>query len=569
MPIHINAKQANIKQIFADSYVIPVYQRPYSWKEEECEQLFNDIYDVFEKSSQESYFIGNIIIAEKESEERKEVIDGQQRLTTLSLLLKALYRHDARNDDLKNALYIVDSRDSDTINGYRIESKIMGGQEKIFFENIIHSEKSDTDENEKEDNNYQTNYNFFLKKLKDTKEEEIQKLADYIMKFVILLPILCENTEKALTIFETINNRGLDLTDADMFKAKLYEIAKRDNQENEFIKQWDKFVEKTEKLWTDYKILKKNPTTYIFRIYMYYLKGSYRDLTKQTKLRDFFSGHVLNLSKSKVYNDNYNIQNFKWKETLKTLDEIVTAWDYILQQKNQLRAWFDIIEYFGNDEPFIPVLLKIHSHINFKKEMPDKDRKDSIDFIKNIARYCYSKGFYKNLEGSTVQDEMLKATSLAVKNETYNPVITLDKNFKPFLKLPIKSNRFKKGFSAIHAYLNPKQKYVDVTAVQVEHILPKSWNKNYYDTWNENNVKFALDTIGNLMLLEKSQNIKGSNQFFANKVKKSYSGSSFLMAQELAEKYNSGEILEWKAENYVQKQNETCDTLIKFFEGKI
>ena len=89
MAIQLNAEQKYISKIFGDKtiYKIPPYQRAYSWGKDECEELFDDLVNAFLNNTDEGYFLGNIILSTSVKDEF-EVIDGQQRLTTITMLLK-------------------------------------------------------------------------------------------------------------------------------------------------------------------------------------------------------------------------------------------------------------------------------------------------------------------------------------------------------------------------------------------------------------------------------------------------------------------------------------------------
>ena len=91
MALQLNAEQKYILKIFEDrtKYVIPPYQRAYSWTENECEELFEDLKNAYYTNKNEGYFLGNIILSTTNRDEF-EVIDGQQRLTTLIMFLKVL-----------------------------------------------------------------------------------------------------------------------------------------------------------------------------------------------------------------------------------------------------------------------------------------------------------------------------------------------------------------------------------------------------------------------------------------------------------------------------------------------
>ena len=123
----------------------------------------------------------------------------------------------------------------------------------------------------------------------------------FLMKRIMLLPIVqnadeeSKALEKALTIFETINNRGLDLEDADIFKAKLYNSAYKDNQKQEFINFWSDFKEACSSL---------NMTIDdMFRFYSHVIRGKEGITTNEKRLRDFFTNESFSPLKTGSYQE--------------------------------------------------------------------------------------------------------------------------------------------------------------------------------------------------------------------------------------------------------------------------
>lgn len=117
MALNLNAEQKSILNIFANvEYLIPNYQRPYSWDEQNCQILWDDLFNVFEDSSMgnekdDGYFLGNIVLARgNDNKGYCEVIDGQQRLITIVLLAKALSLYDDKNTALENILWAKNRR---------------------------------------------------------------------------------------------------------------------------------------------------------------------------------------------------------------------------------------------------------------------------------------------------------------------------------------------------------------------------------------------------------------------------------------------------------------------------
>ena len=91
MPATITAKEQNLDKIFSDDYVfnVPLYQRPYAWTTEQVDELLDDLTDAMKRDS-EPYFLGSVVLIKSDGDAKSEVVDGQQRLTTLTMLLCAL-----------------------------------------------------------------------------------------------------------------------------------------------------------------------------------------------------------------------------------------------------------------------------------------------------------------------------------------------------------------------------------------------------------------------------------------------------------------------------------------------
>ena len=134
MALYLSAEQKNLKSLFSNDnrYIIPSYQRHYSWTMEQCKQMYDDILDAFE-SNTDSYFLGNIVLAEGDDDDRPEVVDGQQRLVTLWLFLKALYILMPANTRLRRMIEVesYDDASSDFVSAIYSEVFEVKDQEQI------------------------------------------------------------------------------------------------------------------------------------------------------------------------------------------------------------------------------------------------------------------------------------------------------------------------------------------------------------------------------------------------------------------------------------------------------
>ena len=176
----LNVDQKSVKDLFQNNkadFLIPDYQRPYAWEDKECQTLWDDIfgfafpdndYSKFD-SSKDEYFLGPIVTFKNE-EEKMEVIDGQQRLTTLMLLLRAFYSmfdnmQDAQSiktrENIAKCIWKTDEFGSPDMNVLKIDSQVATDNDKNEFLSILKTGKVDAGQKSK----YADNYRFFQKQL--------------------------------------------------------------------------------------------------------------------------------------------------------------------------------------------------------------------------------------------------------------------------------------------------------------------------------------------------------------------------------------------------------------------
>ena len=224
--------QGNIK------FVIPTYQRPYMWEAKtQCEQLWSDIIDFLEaylnkengevNFTDDEYFLGSIVVF-KNTNKEYEVIDGQQRLTTLTLLYRALYDHTKENNKRSAEIFGKCIWAFDEYNGEfdftkkKLQSEVSTQSDNKTLDQIL-SEQGCT-ENVK--SRYMENFNFFKNKIESISHTLFIPLCKMLIENnkgrLKILFITCDEQENALRIFNTLNNRGLPLSDADIFKGIIY-----------------------------------------------------------------------------------------------------------------------------------------------------------------------------------------------------------------------------------------------------------------------------------------------------------------------------------------------------------
>jgi uncharacterized protein with ParB-like and HNH nuclease domain len=246
--------------LFSDKksdFLIPDYQRPYAWDEDQCQTLWDDIFSfAFPENNYQSfnqddeYFLGSIVTF-KNGDDKLEVIDGQQRLTTLMLLLRAFYVKFKNMQDsnslrtkemISKCIWKTNEFGEADLNTLKINSEVATDNDKDEFLEIL---KTGEVRNEQK-SNYANNFRFFQKKI-DNFLSEFPSYFPYfparILGNCILLPIEAESQDSALRIFSTLNDRGLPLSDADIFKAQFYRYYGDKGKKEEFIVNWKELEE--------------------------------------------------------------------------------------------------------------------------------------------------------------------------------------------------------------------------------------------------------------------------------------------------------------------------------------
>lgn len=242
--------------VFSDKYAfyIPSFQRPYSWGSEQASELFSDLvgaakgFNPNEKTKKDTtpYFLGSIVLIKKENEIEAKVIDGQQRLTTLALLMSAL-RVTLPNKENQDAVWKRLFQKGVAIEGTKDGCRItLRERDHEFFEkNILGPENLDGLEARLNEalpdpqRRLAQNCLYFLKQVKELKADDRDALAGFILQHTFLVVVSTPDLESAFRIFSVLNDRGLDLTVADILKAEITGEIKDQKEQDAYVKEWE------------------------------------------------------------------------------------------------------------------------------------------------------------------------------------------------------------------------------------------------------------------------------------------------------------------------------------------
>lgn len=494
--ISLTAEQKSIEGMFCqttEQYVIPQYQRPYSWGNEQCYQLYQDMMDAF--MDNEPYFVGNVILARNKNFDlsgESSVVDGQQRLITLWTLIKALSMLMPDLNSLRSALYVEPWEGNDNLP--KIKSYIFENDDNSALEYIYTLDKYKTEERLKATtiNNdileskcsSAIEYSLLLfYQLLTTdlrfvdNETELNRFAKYLMKRVSLLPIVQTAEEekdaigKALTIFETINNRGMDLEDADIFKARLYESAYKKDQRDDFIAQW-----------VDFKV-ECNAQRYsvddIFRFYSHIIRGKQKITSGEKKLRDFFT----NESFSPLLTLPYDI-------VLGELNKVLVILKYLkndCKKDKNINTWLQIINEYSNQYPIYAVVTYLY---HYSVETND-EKEDFIEFLQSLVRFCLYTGATTTVKFGIYN--IIKTISYQKRIETYR-IDGITSDFFSHL------GRLKNSFALLAYHLSTSDSIPD--KYTIDKIVNLRDEECLDSNWKYNNLNEICNSIGNQVVLD-------------------------------------------------------------------
>ena len=480
MGLELKAEEKSIFELFTgdkNQYIIPAYQRPYSWKIKQCEDLFNDLERAFEDKNINGYFLGNIVLASsREDKNRLEVIDGQQRLITLTLLIKALLPFDKDNKKLENSIWELDRRTGER-KEQRLKTMVFQDRDSQFLKDALELEFENKDETkdsckinkkDKEDNQFKKNICYFYTILKELNNKKLFDFSDFLLDDVSILPIQTQGNDKniarrnALNIFETINNRGMSLSTSDILKAKIFSIALSHNNSDTFIKNWNILYDKCESI--NYTI------DNIFEIYKLIIEVQKDIEIKDKKLLDTF----LQKDFSPFF---YKRDDEIMDDLFKIVDSIIFYQDVSINPNiyGELTKWFQIIDKFD--------IKDIASLVLFNCNL--KDDKEMILKVKKVIRY------------------------LLISNDDFNAkiyyIVNPIKEVNDLNIDDIKYIRSKKALSLLSFYLNPSQKVI-YPIYFIEYYDTKdniAYFKKYFlfKSYSIGNNLLSLSAFGNVYII--------------------------------------------------------------------
>lgn len=558
MPTTIEVNKQSVEALLGSGktkpFVIPEYQRPYAWTSEQVETLFEDLWEFTTTSGgterDGSYFLGSIVSYENENGEQ-EIIDGQQRITSLFLLLRAIYTKlisTSESERTPEAINFIGKIEpaiwrTNKLTGkvdYKnilLTSRVVNNEGNEILRNILETGKAD--ENAKD--NYSKNYCYFQELFDKHSAENPLMVYQFIYALLnqaILLPITADTQDTALTIFSTLNDRGLPLSDADIFKAKIYNQLSVD-QKSSFIDKWKELDEQT--METNESIQQ------LFYYNMFYLRALEQDTNTTTPgLRKYYAANKFSRLYEPELIDNLFVILNLWKVVNKGEEIEDECWS----KNAKIRQSLDTLSSYPNEFWKYPVVVY---YISYRNEESFEEKFGL--FLNKLLMELMTKYILAPTINAVKQD-ILKLDSKIIYSDT--PSFDFKEIDTSRLEAEIKDPNRNVVRMLLKTLAYEEQDDLLPSRWEIEHIFPQKWQTNYFPNIPEETIKDKIEHIGNKLPFEKKLNIVAGNGYFGKK-KALYKASNIAITKKIGD----SNIDNWDLDSITERDFRITDIIVK------
>lgn len=560
----LNVSRKSLNELFGvmqnKKFVIPDYQRPYKWDTEKCEILWDDLIDFYSdpgKNEEDEYFLGTIVTCPSDKKNEIEIIDGQQRLTSLYLLLRAFYKklEQMQEDEdiiglkgqIAPCLWDVDSvsKKVKDQSRYHLESRVATESDN----DVLHSILNSGDLLIQVESLYSKNYNTFYKKCDEYAKinpMHWKNLCVTILTKCIVLPIECNTQDTALTIFSTLNDRGLPLSDSDIFKAKIYKLKKTKEEKEEFTEDWKELTERAKQ--------SKISLDDLFRYYTHIVRARSNDKSKEIALRKFYSKEG-RLENENLMLDLFNLCEFWYGVNNQKKKILVYKKD---NTEGEIDLNFDSLKLLHCLDCYPNDFWKYITSVYYYKNSGKENFSELFPlYLKKIVTFLYSKFIIKPTVNA-IKDDIFQGCIDIYHDNDLKLNFEYNKSFNDALKNS-EGSRIAKGLILLSAYLEKQTSLIDRN-FQIEHIFPRKWQSTNYNGWGIEEADLYLERFGNKIAIEKKINIQAGNGYFGRK-KVKYLSSNISEVVSLGN-YSKDD---WVKEDIVNREELFVKKIIQFF----
>jgi len=521
MAAEIEGKEHKLSEVFSNAFAfnIPLYQRSYRWEVEHAEDLLDDLVTAMGEEEKlddlDPYFLGSIVLVKKKHEPEAEVLDGQQRLTTLTILVAALRQvcEDSFAADLTPFLYEKGSLVTKTANRYRLTLR---PRDQEFFETYVLKEggigelaksmpKTETQRN------IRANGLLFQKRLEGLTEELRRRLCQFAMASCYLVVVSTPDFASAYRVFAVLNDRGLDLSYTDILKADVVGAIDEAGEQEEYAKKWEEVEEQLrsegfEQLFAQIRMIHQKS-----KLRASMLKEFREQIKPQSDPKGFVDNTLIPLGQALTEVANEHVE---FAENVDESSEI-----------DALLAWLGRLDH---REWLAPAVLFVRTKRN--------DAKANLAFFRDLERLGAALMILRANRGTRIAryarvlkeiedggDLAAGTSSLQLAAEERKEVLGRLEGDIYFTGTRAKVTLL--VLLRLDSLLSTGDASYQHKTISIEHVLPQSpsANSDWLKVFSEAEREHHTHRLGNLLLLPRRKNSQASNYEFKKKKEKYFS----------------------------------------------
>lgn len=537
----MKAEERDLSSIFADNHIyeIPKYQRPYSWTEDNVSELISDVADAFESDLIE-YFIGSIITIEK-GKKQYDIVDGQQRLTTLTLIfagLRNLISNETAKAEIQKKILPINPL---TDEPEQPRLKVRNKEHLFFYEHILLGKEIDTEYSLGEiEQKFLTNLKAIERFFEDKDETYLKKYANYLLQSVYVVFVNTDSFESAYRLFNVLNARGLSLSNGDLLKNQLFGLSNSEFEQNKIELYWNQLED---------IITIKHLDTFL---------SHYRTALKANKAqKDLYQEYVDYLKENQITAEDFckslvnSAKNYKKLKTLEFSDN---------RTKKYVQSLFNV----SYDEWIPPVLAYMNNPIenmSFDDFIGLIEKITYQNWVRRLGRTKRNTVYYNvinKLKGGTSQEEITDLIYSYTNNEEFFSLLNSNVYGMSYAKaVLLRIDTASQDDSVLKNYSG---------LISIEHILPQTATDEYWKTrFTEEEVANNVHKLGNLVLLSGRKNSQAQNYSFDRK-KEIYQKKNEVTSFDLTK--NVCDTSEWTLSEIENRQTELIEFSKRIWEIK-
>ena len=521
----IHSGMLSINEVFEKWFCIPNYQRSYVWEKDQVVDLLDDISSAYERNADSQYFLGSLVLRENKDSNKSyiehDVLDGQQRLTTL-FLISAVIRDLTDDEDCETTasgfIYQKENKFKNIPESLRIVFDIRDNVKKFINEFV--KPKGGTLKLDELRKIVKYTNNISIKNMANTiifahnylKNKDFDSLFAFLCNNVVLIYVSTENLDDAFKLFTVLNNRGVKLRNADILKAdNLSNVP--ENLQDGYAKQWEDIE------------------SYFGEDFDKFLSHLQSVLVKEKarlSLLDEFEKNIFLAERLNKGDDFFNFIN-RYKENYEYLFDTT--------QDKQLKSLLILMQVGFESDIWIAPLLKYYDKfkeenlVKFVEKLNNKFASDWISQLTPTERIKNMNEIVNKIDNANNSEEILQDTALNINKQELTAFIEGNVYGKrPTRYLLLRLNYL---YSDIDTVLSLPE------TISIEHILPQNpkadsqWKADFDDEVRE----LWTNKLGNLIILSRRKNSSQSNLDYEKKKQKYFKGnvnlgrSAFIMSK--------------------------------------